>query len=71
MALKILLEKIFMLSNSGNKCLQTKGKSYKDEIRTDFHDEALPSEKTASTRYLIKLIDSIYKSDKRYHHQVL
>ena len=34
------------------------------KIKSDFHDEELPSKQTLCSTYVLVLIDSVYKSDK-------
>ena len=47
-----------------DKYVSTKIKSDKNEIRTDFHDKALPLERTTFATYSITHIDSVYKKKK-------
>ena len=49
----------------------TRTSSKNDKIRTDFHDEGLPPEKTKSFANSIIFIDSVYRSDKRYDPEAL
>ena len=51
--------------------MTTKTKTYKNEIKTDFHDEGLPPEETPCLTYSLVLLDSVYKSDKSYYRQQL
>ena len=47
-----------------DKYVSTKIKSDKNEIRTDFHDKALPLERTTYATYSITHIDSVYKKKR-------
>ena len=53
---------------ASDKYLPTTEKSCNGEIRTDFLDKGLPQKETGCTRYAIKLINSVYKCEKRYYH---
>ena len=54
-----------------NEYITTKTKSYKDEIKSDFHDEALSSDKTKCLTHSIILIKSIYEIYKSNDPQAL
>lgn len=45
--------------------------SFKDEVRTDFHNETFSPEKIPSKKHLINLIDSCYRRCKSYCPKVL
>lgn len=44
---------------------------HKDEIRTIFHDEGLPQEKTLCATHSATFIDLVYRIDKRYYPEAL
>ena len=48
-----------------NQKITTKTTIYQTEIKTSFYDEGVPLEKFPCVTYSIKLIDSIYESEKR------
>ena len=49
--------------------LITKIKSYGNETKIDFHDDAWPPEKTQCLTGLISLINSEHKNNKLFHPQ--
>ena len=42
-------------------------KSYKNDIKTDFHDEESPQEQSPCSRYKQMLINSVCKNDESYY----
>ena len=54
-----------------NIYITTKVKSYKNEIKTVFHDEGLPQEPASCLTYSLMLIDSVFKCGKNYYPQAL
>ena len=76
---KDLLKKIFkngiklkiLLGDHDEKDIPTKVKSDEIQIKTDFDIDGLPSQKNKCLANTIKLIDSVYKTEKDYYLQTL
>ena len=55
-----------------DKCFKTKEiKSYKDEVKTDFHDTHLPPQKPSCIIYIMALIELFFKSVKSIYPQAI
>lgn len=54
-----------------DKYLTNKIKSYADKIKTDCHSDRLPLKKARCLANSIKPIDSVHRTNKLYHPQVL
>ena len=53
------------------KYQKAKTKSYNDKINTNFHDNKIPGKDSQFICLSVMLIDSVFRADEIYYHQML